>query len=103
MSGTAYSIPKTPQAVKVSRQPRFGSGRRLTFTACGVFGMLYALPLTSLLRDPPRTPARLSASATSPLGAMQELFANFSFFLLVLYFTLPAMAGWVVRTGCPPS
>ena len=32
---------------------------------------------------------------------MKELFANFSFVLLVLYFTLPAMAGWVVRDWMP--
>jgi MFS family permease len=76
-------------------------GWRLTFTACGVFGMLYALPLTSLLRDPPMPQARLPIFGTSPLGALKELFANFSFVLLVLYFTLPAMAGWVVRDWMP--
>src|SRR5262249_8309309 len=30
-----------------------------------------------------------------------ELFSNFSFILLVLYFTLPAVAGWVIRDWMP--
>ena len=29
------------------------------------------------------------------------MLANFSFILLVLYFTLPALAGWVVRDWMP--
>jgi MFS family permease len=37
----------------------------------------------------------------SPLSAFRELFGNFSFLLLVAYFTLPAMAGWVVRDWMP--
>jgi MFS family permease len=32
---------------------------------------------------------------------VRELFTNFSFILLVLYFTLPALAGWVVRDWMP--
>jgi MFS family permease len=76
-------------------------GWRLAFTACGVFGMLYTLPLMSLLRDTPKPQGLLPVSRTSPLGALRELLGNFSFLLLVLYFTLPAMAGWVVRDWMP--
>jgi MFS family permease len=76
-------------------------GWRLAFMACGVVGMLYALPLLSLLRDPPRPVERSSISQPSPLGAMKELLANLSFIFLVLYFTLPAIAGWVVRDWMP--
>ncbi|MEZ6075171.1 MAG: hypothetical protein R3C56_05710 [Pirellulaceae bacterium] len=36
-----------------------------------------------------------------PLSAVRELISNHSFLLLVLYFTLPAMAGWVVRDWMP--
>jgi sugar phosphate permease len=39
--------------------------------------------------------------SASPLRAALELAGNFSFFLLVLYFTLPALAGWVVRDWMP--
>ncbi len=76
-------------------------GWRFAFTACGVFGMLYALPLVTLLRDSARSEQRLAAPKASPAGAAKELFANFSFVLLVLYFTLPALAGWVVRDWMP--
>ncbi|MFO0808251.1 MAG: MFS transporter [Gemmataceae bacterium] len=74
-------------------------GWRLAFTACGVFGMAYAVPLVLLLRDPPRSAG--AAAKVSPVRAGTELFTNPSFVLLVLYFTLPALAGWVVRDWMP--
>jgi len=78
-----------------------GLGWRFAFDVCGVFGMLYALPLVFLLRDAPR----LADSAVRPqvsLGlAAKDLLTNVSFILLVLYFTLPAMAAWVVRDWMP--
>jgi len=76
-------------------------GWRFTFAVCGVFGMLYALPLVMLLRDVHRPDEQKSTTGRSPLGAARELFTNLSFILLVLYFTLPAMAGWVVRDWMP--
>ena len=76
-------------------------GWRLAFTACGVFGMLYAIPLVLLVRDVAQAEERLTAPRISPVGAARELFANRFFILLVLYFTLPAMAGWVVRDWMP--
>ncbi len=76
-------------------------GWRLTFTACGIFGMLYAIPLVLLLRDAPKSQELLAAPRLSPVAAVYELVTNFSFILLVLYFTLPAMAGWVVRDWMP--
>lgn len=76
-------------------------GWRGAFTACGVVGMLYAVPLTLLLRDPAKSKERLAAPRLSPLGAAGRLLTNGSFLLLVLYFTLPAMAGWVVRDWMP--
>jgi MFS family permease len=76
-------------------------GWRLTFTACGVFGMLYALPLVFLLRDPAKEEQHLVVPPISPVGAARELFTNRFFLLLVLYFTLPAIAGWVVRDWMP--
>lgn len=76
-------------------------GWRIAFTICGVFGMVYAIPLAIVLRDP-RKPRELSADPpASPARAALELLTNFSFILLVLYFTLPALAGWVVRDWMP--
>jgi len=76
-------------------------GWRFAFTACGVFGMLYAVPLVLLLRDVTRTCDADGSPRASPLHAALELFSNPSFILLVLYFTLPALAGWVVRDWMP--
>ena len=78
-----------------------GLGWRFAFDACGVFGMFYALPLVLLLREPPRPKKDAGTSRVSPAHALEELFGNLSFLLLVLTFTLPALAGWVVRDWMP--
>ena len=76
-------------------------GWRLAFTACGIGGMLYAIPLTLFLSNAARPVARGVPARVSPVAACCELLTNGSFLLLVLYFTLPAMAGWVVRDWMP--
>jgi len=81
-----------------------GLGWRWAFDVCGIVGIAYAVPLFLLLRNPER-PAEAHdsarASATGPGRALRELLGNGSFILLVLYFTLPALAGWVVRDWMP--
>lgn len=74
-------------------------GWRWAFDICGLIGIAYAVPLFLMLRNPPR-PAD-STSRPSPGGALRELLGNPSFVLLVLYFTLPALAGWIVRDWMP--
>lgn len=74
-------------------------GWRWAFDACGIAGILYALPLFLMLRNPVRPQDH--AGRTSPGAALRELLGNRSFVLLVLYFTLPALAGWVVRDWMP--
>ena len=76
-------------------------GWRWAFGACGIVGIVYAIPLFLLLRNAPRTAATQERERTSPAGALDELLTNKSFILLVLYFTLPALAGWVVRDWMP--
>ncbi len=76
-------------------------GWRFAFNACGVMGMVYALPLGLLLRDAPRTKTSAAIPQTSPSIVFQQLLLNPSFLLLVLYFTLPAIAGWIVRDWMP--
>lgn len=78
-----------------------GLGWRWTFDTCGLVGVLYALPLFFLLRNPPPRAAAATAPHAPPLAAARELLGNGSFILLVLYFTLPAMAGWLVRDWMP--
>ena len=75
-------------------------GWRWAFSLCGLIGVVYAVPLFLTLRNPPR-PANSAAMRPSPAGALRELLGNGSFILLVLYFTLPALAGWIVRDWMP--
>ncbi len=74
-------------------------GWRWAFGTAGLIGVLYALPLFRLLKNPDRP--LVVVPKTSPAAALGELFANRSFLLLILYFTLPALAGWVVRDWGP--
>jgi len=79
-------------------------GWRSAFFACGLFGMVYAFPLLMLLRDAPVALAQPDEPAprrATLLESLKDLVTNGSFLLLVLYFTLPALAGWVVRDWMP--
>ena len=105
-------------------------GWRLAFDVCGIFGMVYAIPLAIILRDPVGrdrnnkdvpvvdrerpSPLPIAAGSSSvgvlpyeiPPARKAETFVNGlllnpSFILLVLYFTLPALAGWVIRDWMP--
>jgi len=76
-------------------------GWRFGFTACGVFGMLYALPLMLALREPRRRDSAVVDVRPSVGQALAELLRNPSFLLLVAYFTLPGMSAWVIREWMP--
>jgi len=78
-------------------------GWRGAFDITGLVGIVYAIPLLFLLKDAPRSAAELAAPVEKPgvKTAFVELFTNPSFILLVLYFTLPALAAWVVRDWMP--
>jgi predicted MFS family arabinose efflux permease len=73
-------------------------GWRWAFTGLGLLGVVYACPLWWWLRDTPR--AR-PADAPRAFAAVGDLLGNRDFRLLLLYFTLPALAGWVVRDWMP--
>ncbi len=71
-------------------------GWRWMFEFCGLAGIAYAVPLFLLVRNAPN-----QTQSHTPTSAVRELLTNRSFLLLVLYFTLPAMAGWIVRDWMP--
>ncbi len=75
-------------------------GWRWMFEVCGLIGVFYALPLFLMVRNAPALPSELAAKH-SPGGALRELLGNRSFLLLVFYFTIPALAGWIVRDWMP--
>lgn len=81
-------------------------GWRLAFSVCGWAGVLYAVPLLMFLRSPSREESGVSLpererAPGSVFSAFGELLSNRSFLLLVLYFTLPALAGWIVKDWMP--
>jgi MFS family permease len=77
-------------------------GWRFMFDFTGLAGILYAIPLLLLLRDVPRqVDTQEALNPTARGGALGELLCNRNFILLVFYFTLPALAAWVVRDWMP--
>jgi len=77
-------------------------GWRGAFDYTGLIGILYAVPLLFLLRDAPKSTEATSDTSKPSVGtAARELLTNRSFILLVFYFTLPALAAWVVRDWMP--
>ena len=82
-------------------------GWRWAFTTCGICGILYSIPLFKLLRAPNQSRASLGnaeqvSKQTDPDRiSIRELLSDRNFILLLLYFTLPAIAGWVVRDWMP--
>jgi sugar phosphate permease len=83
----------------VNEWPDFGW--RGAFDYTGLAGILYALPLLLLIKDAPRAVGAPQTEKPSVQVALRELLTNRSFLLLVLYFTLPAVAAWVVRDWMP--
>ena len=75
-------------------------GWRGAFGWSGLVGMTLAIPLVFLLKDRPRTDSD-RANRKAGFGTVRALVSNRSFLLLVAYFTLPALAGWVVRDWMP--
>lgn len=73
-------------------------GWRFAFSACGIAGVLYAFPLLLILRN---QTVGVRPKALSPWQSVSALLGNRNYLLLVLYFTLPAIAGWVVKDWMP--
>ncbi|HCN76646.1 MAG TPA: MFS transporter [Verrucomicrobiales bacterium] len=84
---------------------RLEGGWRSLFDVTGLTGILYAIPLLFLLRDAPSKPRPDvnggPAAQTRAGTGIVELLTNRNFILLVAYFTLPAIAAWVVRDWMP--
>lgn len=75
-------------------------GWRWAFSAAGIIGIIYSVPLLWLIQNPPRATDG-AERALSPMRAMGSLFTDRNYLLLVAYFTLPAIAGWVIKDWMP--
>lgn len=79
-------------------------GWRFAFDVFGWFGVAYAVVLWFVLRDPPAEKSATEVAAAQPrLGdALASLFSSGSFWLLLVFWGLLALAGWAV-TGWMPT
>lgn len=83
------------------------SSWRNCFTWFGLAGVLYAIVLIAALRDPQNRSSRRESALTSfekRVTAFETFLALWSqpaFWILVIYFTLPAIAGWVTKNWLP--
>lgn len=79
-------------------------GWRFAFQISGIIGALYAIPLIYYLRDcrPLLEPQHSHPANSFSLRILiRELVGNPMFLILVLCFTLPALAGWIVKDWMP--
>jgi len=79
-------------------------GWRFAFHVAGAVGVLYALPLALLMPPAPAWDAGTDRGAgprPGMVGSLRELLGSLPFLLLVACFTLPALAGWIVRDWMP--
>ena len=77
------------------------SSWRNCFTWFGLAGVLYALVLIAALRDAPASQERDAAKNVTISETLYALWSKPAFWILVIYFTLPAIAGWVTKNWLP--
>lgn len=78
------------------------SSWRNAFSWFGAAGMIYALVLMIALRDPNANDQHIQRTEKPRLvDTIRSLFGSFSFWVLVVYFTLPALGGWLMKNWLP--
>jgi MFS family permease len=75
-------------------------GWRAGFSWFGAAGVFYSLVLLAMLKGKPVT-AENKAGRSSIVSSLTELFGIGAFLLLLVYFTLPGMPGWIVKSWMP--
>ena len=78
------------------------SSWRNCFTWFGLVGAIYALVLIFALSDPEKANANERANKrVTVFETLTALWSKPAFWILVVYFTLPAIAGWVTKNWLP--
>ncbi|QNL52460.1 MFS transporter [Olivibacter sp. SDN3] len=75
-----------------------------TFHTLGLAGIVYALVLLLLLYDKEQLPEEnqeVNTKRSSLFGGLKVLFSNFSFWVILLYFTVPSLPGWAIKNWLP--
>jgi MFS family permease len=83
-----------------------GLGWRWAFDTAGLVGVCYAVPLFFLLKNARANPVASKpapgrADGLSVTRALAGLLSNKYFLMMAVYFTLPGLAGWVVKDWMP--
>ncbi len=79
------------------------SSWRNCFTWFGAAGVIYAIVLMLVLRDADgqTDPSSEEKSPVTVFSTLRALWSQWAFWILVIYFTLPAIAGWVTKNWLP--
>jgi MFS family permease len=80
------------------------SSWRNCFTWFGAAGVVYAIVLMFSLKDKTSTAAEKERLKNNPVtigDTLRALWTQPAFWILVVYFTLPAIAGWVAKNWLP--
>jgi MFS family permease len=77
------------------------SSWRHCFTWFGIAGVIYSIVLMATLRDAPVAPEANGTKKVTVLETLSALWSQPAFWILVIYFTLPAIAGWIIKNWLP--
>jgi MFS transporter, Spinster family, sphingosine-1-phosphate transporter len=77
------------------------SSWRNSFSWFGAIGIFYSFILAFTLRDPDQTDGAVKRPPVAIGGTLKALWFQPAFWILVIYFTLPAIAGWVTKNWLP--
>jgi predicted MFS family arabinose efflux permease len=79
------------------------SSWRNCFSWFGAAGVVYAIVLALTLKDSPRAidDSLTRKNSVTARETLRALLAQPAFWILVIYFTLPAIAGWVTKNWLP--
>lgn len=77
------------------------SSWRNCFTWFGIAGVIYSIILMATLRDAPIEQEAKENKKVNLRETLSALWSQPAFWILVIYFTLPAIAGWIMKNWLP--
>ena len=77
------------------------SSWRNCFTWCGAAGVVYAILLILTLRDAEKQDSSAPKKTVTIIDTFRALWTQPAFWILVIYFTLPAISGWIAKNWLP--